>query len=125
MDQHAGRERVSDLPDRGAIVPESVSRIIIHVDQGFDLPYVESAQNALTGFAADAWTSLANAFPEFVIAINPVLQTQSADQVRGLMVLAQARSGEEAPDLLRTMAVDVTGDVDLSPVLPAVQALPF
>jgi hypothetical protein len=106
-------------------MPNATPRIIVHITPGFEVPYVEGAHSALTGFAADAWTGLTESFPGLGLSLDPMLRNQSGEQVRALMELAQQRSGQQVPDLLSLMAVDVAGDVDPSPILGAVQALPF
>jgi hypothetical protein len=89
------------------------------------IPYQDAAQEVLPEFAALAWQQLASQFPGAVLALNRLMTTQTADQIAALLDAARDRSGQEPPNLLSLMAIDVEGLIDREVLIEAVRALPF
>ncbi|HON35369.1 MAG TPA: hypothetical protein PLY52_03545 [Methanothrix sp.] len=102
------------------------SRIIIKFRPDLiTVPYQDAAQQALPAFAAFAWQQLASLFPDAVLSLNRLITIQTADQIIALLNTARERSGEEPPNLLSIMAIDVDGIVDVPALVADLIALPF
>jgi hypothetical protein len=100
-------------------------RIIVKFQDHLGIPYQDSAEMALPQPIAGAWQALVSAFPGVVLSLNKLLTTQSAAQIEELINTARNLSGEEPPNLLSLMAIDVSGLVDEKALLAAINALPF
>lgn len=103
----------------------SEPRIIVKFSPDLTIPYEDSAEKLLPAPLALWWQQLASQFPGAVLSLNRLLRMQTGDQLSAMLDAARARSGQEPPNLLSVMAIDVTGSVDRQALVAALRALPF
>lgn len=101
------------------------ARIIVKFRPGIDVPYIDSAHLALPASVAEAWQSLVNLFPDALISLNRLISSQTGSQLEQLINSARNFSGQEPPNLLSIMAIDVQGGVDKQALLNVIKGFPF
>ncbi|SMG23370.1 S8 family serine peptidase [Paenibacillus aquistagni] len=103
----------------------SEPRIIVKFRPDVTIPYEDAAERFLPVPISLLWQQLQSQFPGAALSLNRLIRVQTGEQLADLLNTARARSGQEPPNLLSVMAIDVAGFVDRQSLVTALRALPF